>query len=146
MRCLSGTSAAYALLAQLGKTDARYAEAATKILARMADKIQVAPAAWASLTAYAALYGQPAEAKPEMALDSAAHVKAAAHGASHADHDEIVVTLTIDPSYHVNANPASADYLMPTVGHHPGRARRQDHLSRGRNLQAEILARGDFGL
>jgi uncharacterized protein YyaL (SSP411 family) len=35
----SGTSAAYALLAQLGKTDARYADAATKMLARMADKI-----------------------------------------------------------------------------------------------------------
>jgi uncharacterized protein len=111
----SGTSAAYALLAQLGNADARFAEAATKILARMADKIQVAPAAWASLTAYAALYGRPAEARPEAALDSAAHVKATAHGTSHADRDEILVTLTIDPSFHVNANPASADYLMPTV-------------------------------
>jgi hypothetical protein len=111
----SGTSAAYALLAQLGKTDARYAEAATRLLARMSDKIQSAPATWASLTAYAALYGQSGEAKPEAALDSAAHVKAAARGASHADHDEILVTLTIDPGYHLNANPASADYLMPTV-------------------------------
>jgi uncharacterized protein YyaL (SSP411 family) len=59
----AGTSAAYALLAQLGKADALYAEAATRILARMADKIQIAPAAWASLTAYAALYGAPAEAR-----------------------------------------------------------------------------------
>ena len=42
-------------------------------------------------------------------------MKVAAHGASHADHDEILVTLTIDPGYHLNANPASADYLMPTV-------------------------------
>jgi hypothetical protein len=116
----AGTSAAYALLAQLGKADALYAEAATKILARMTDKIQIAPAAWASLTAYAALYGAPAEAKPEIALDSAAHVKAAAHGASHADRDEIVVTLTIDPSYHLNANPASADYLVPTLVTIPG--------------------------
>jgi uncharacterized protein len=116
----SGTSAAYALLAQLGQTDARYAEAATKMLARLADKIQIAPAAWASLMAYAALYGRPAEARPEAALDSAAHVKATAHGTSHADRDEILVTLTIDPSYHVNANPASADYLMPTVVTVPG--------------------------
>jgi len=116
----AGTSAAYALLAQLGNADARYAEAATKMLARMTDKIQIAPAAWASLTAYAALYGAPAEAKPEIALDSAAHVTAAAHGASHADHDEILVTLTIDPSYHLNANPASADYLMPTLVTIPG--------------------------
>jgi hypothetical protein len=107
----SGTSAAYALLAQLGKTDARCSEAATKILARMADKIQTVPATWASLTAYAALYGQA----PEAALDSAAHVKASAKGAFLGDHDEILVTLTIDPTYHVNANPASVDYLIPTV-------------------------------
>jgi uncharacterized protein YyaL (SSP411 family) len=111
----SGTSAAYALLAQLGKTEPRYAEAATTMLARMADNIQSAPAAWASLTAYAAFYGQSAEARPDAALDSASHVKATAQGASLADHDEILVTLTIEPGYHLNANPASADYLMPTV-------------------------------
>jgi uncharacterized protein len=116
----SGTSAAYALLAQLGKTDARFAEAATRILARNADKVQLAPAAWASLTAYAALYGQSVEAKPGILLDSAAHVQATAHGASLADRDEIVVTLTIEPSYHVNANPASADYLIPTAVTVPG--------------------------
>jgi len=58
----SGTSAAYALLAQLGRTEPRYAEAASKMLTRMADKIQSAPAAWASLTAYAAFYGQSVEA------------------------------------------------------------------------------------
>jgi uncharacterized protein len=111
----SGTSAAYALLAQLGKTDVRYAEAATNMLASMTGKIQSAPAAWASLTAYAALYRQSVEAKAEAVLDSAAHVKAATQGASHADHDEILVTLTIDPGYHLNANPASIDYLIPTV-------------------------------
>jgi uncharacterized protein YyaL (SSP411 family) len=111
----SGTSAAYALLAQLGKTDARYAEGAAKLLARMADQIQSAPAAWASLTTYAVLYGQTVQAKAEAALNSAAHVKAAAQGASYADHDEILVTLMIDPGYHLNANPASIDYLMPTV-------------------------------
>jgi uncharacterized protein len=112
----SGTSAAYALLAQLGKTEPRYAEAATKVLARMADKIQSEPATWASLTTYAALYGPSAESNPRVtALDSAAHVNASAKAAYLGDHDEILVTLTIDPSYHVNANPASADYLMPTV-------------------------------
>jgi uncharacterized protein YyaL (SSP411 family) len=111
----SGTAAAFALLAQLGKTDARFAEAATKMLARMADKIQSSPAAWASLTAYAVLYGQPEEAETEVILDSAAHVKAAAQGMPHDDHDEILVTLTIEPGYHLNANPASFDYLVPTV-------------------------------
>jgi hypothetical protein len=60
------------------------------------------------------------EAKSEIVLDSAAHVKATAHGVSLADHDEIVVTLTIEPAYHVNANPASADYLIPTAVTIPG--------------------------
>src|SRR5215831_1186866 len=82
----SGTSAAYALLAQLGKTDPRYADPATKILARMADQIAAGPVNWASLTAYAALQGPSAEATPN-ALDSAAHVKATAKGASFDDHD-----------------------------------------------------------
>jgi hypothetical protein len=111
----SGTSAAYALLLQLGKTDSRFTDAATKILARMADKIMAEPGSWASLTAYAALYRQPAEAKPEAGLDSAAHVRVTVKGASLGDHDEILTTLTIDPGYHVNANPASLDYLVPTV-------------------------------
>ena len=116
----SGTSTAYALLADLGTTDPRDAETATKVLTRMADKVQTDPAAWASLTAYAAFFGQSAETKSEAGLDSAAHVKATAKGASHADHDEILVTLSIDPSYHVNANPASADYLEPTAVTLPG--------------------------
>jgi uncharacterized protein YyaL (SSP411 family) len=111
----SGTAAAYALLAKLDRADARYAKAATKLLARMADRVQSDPAAWTSLTANAAIYGQSAKAKPGAALDSAAHVKATAQGRSHSDHDEILVTLSIDPSYHVNANPASADYLIPTA-------------------------------
>jgi uncharacterized protein YyaL (SSP411 family) len=117
-----GTSAAYALLMQLGKTDQRFAEAAIKILARMADKVEFAPSAWASLTAYAASGGRYVEVKTVTALDSAAHVKATAHGTSLADHDEIEITLTIDPGYHINANPASADYLIPTAVTIPGAA------------------------
>jgi hypothetical protein len=116
----SGTSAAYALIVQLGETDSRFADAATKILARMAGKVSAAPGSWASLTAYAALYGQPWEAKREAGLDSAGHVSATVKGASLDDHDEILTTLTIDPGYHVNANPASLDYLIPTVITVPG--------------------------
>jgi uncharacterized protein len=111
----SGTSAAYALLTQLSKTEERFAEAATKLLARTAEKVELAPAAWASLAAAAALYASPFEATAGAALDSAAHVKATAHGASLAGQDEVIVTLTIDPGYHINANPASADYLIPTA-------------------------------
>ena len=31
------------------------------------------------------------------------------------DHDELRVTVVIDPGYHVNANPATFDYLIPTT-------------------------------
>ena len=47
-------------------------------------------------------------------------MKATAKGASLGDHDEILITLTIDPGYHVTANPASLDYLIPTVLTVPG--------------------------
>ena len=47
-------------------------------------------------------------------------MKATAKGASFDDHDEILVTLAIDPGYHVNANPASSDYLIPTTVTIPG--------------------------
>jgi uncharacterized protein len=138
----SGTSAAYALLAQLGKTDERFAEAAVKVLARMADRMAAAPANWASFTAYAALFGQSVQVKPEAALDSAAHVKAAAQGASHADHDDIIVTLSIDPSYHVNANPASADYLMPTVVTVPGAPDAKIAYPEGQIFKPKFLSEG----
>src|SRR5262249_38718187 len=73
----SGTSAAYALLARLGKAEPRYADLAAKILARMADEIEASPAAWASFTASAALFADPVKLGPSASvLDSAAHVKA----------------------------------------------------------------------
>ena len=31
-----------------------------------------------------------------------------------AEHDEITVTLQVDAGYHISANPASLDYLIPT--------------------------------
>jgi uncharacterized protein YyaL (SSP411 family) len=109
----SGTSAAYALLARLGATEPRYADLAMKILGRMASKIEASPQSWASFTASAAQFATTVQAAPAL-LDSAAHVKATARGQSASDHDEIVVTIAVDAGYHVNANPASFDYLIPT--------------------------------
>lgn len=40
------------------------------------------------------------------------HVHVTARQLGHAD--TILITLSIDPGYHVNANPASEDYLIPT--------------------------------
>jgi uncharacterized protein YyaL (SSP411 family) len=117
----SGTSAAYALLAHLGHTDPKLAEAATKIMAWVAPKLETAPAGWASFVARAAELQERGQAVAQQSiLDSAAHVKATARSESLPDHDEIVITLTIDPGYHINANPASADYLIPTTVKLPG--------------------------
>lgn len=117
----SGTSAAYALLVRLGKSEPHFAEAATKILARMAQKVESAPDSWPSFIASAALFSGAIEMAPSStALDSASHVKATAQRQPNGDHDEIVVTLTIDPGYHANANPASLDYLISTKVSIPG--------------------------
>jgi len=41
---------------------------------------------------------------------TADHVHIAAHKAG----NSLLITLRIDPGYHINANPASNDYLIPT--------------------------------
>jgi uncharacterized protein YyaL (SSP411 family) len=110
----SGTSAAFALLARLGGSEERFAQTASKILERMVSMIEAAPDRWASLVARAA--SVPFAPPPlSDSLDSAAHVKAAALRERHGDQDAVVVTLMIDPGYHINANPASLDYLVPTT-------------------------------
>jgi hypothetical protein len=45
---------------------------------------------------------------------TADHVRVTATALATGNHDEIVTTLTVDPGWHVNANPASFDYLIPT--------------------------------
>ena len=117
----SGTSAAYALLARLGGANPRDAEMASNIMGWLAPKLQASPEGWPSFVASAAALGAPlktaAQASP---LDSAAHVKATARNVSNATHDRLVVTLSIEPGYHVNTNPASLDYLIPTTVSVPG--------------------------
>jgi hypothetical protein len=45
---------------------------------------------------------------------SADHVHVVAAARDSADTDELMVTLRIDPGFHVNANPASYENLIPT--------------------------------
>lgn len=63
---------------------------------------------------FASIIAPPALAsradKGSDSLRTADHVHAIARRAD----DAILVTLRIDPGYHVNANPASNDYLIPT--------------------------------
>ena len=48
-------------------------------------------------------------------LNSADHVHIAGIDHVGGDGSEFVVTVVIDPEFHINANPASQDYLIPTT-------------------------------
>jgi len=139
----SGTSAAYALFAHLGQSKPRYSEAATKIMAWMAPKLEAGPESWPSFVASAARQGASiSPARPASQLDSAAHVKATAHAASGAGRDVITISLSIAPGYHLNANPASLDYLIPTTVKIPNAAEAKITYPKGLLFQPKFLPEG----
>ncbi|MBI2291960.1 MAG: DUF255 domain-containing protein [Betaproteobacteria bacterium] len=120
----SATSAAIALLARLGAATAneKYNRATSSIIARIGAKLAGNPGAWA--TAVAAL-NEPATAswfsasqsRPSQtvqSMDTASFIRAVAAARSTTDRDEIIVTVDIAKGYHINANPASFDFLIPT--------------------------------
>ena len=47
--------------------------------------------------------------------DTATHVRIVGAARVSGNEDRLVVTLRIDPGFHINANPASSDFLIPTV-------------------------------
>ena len=47
--------------------------------------------------------------------DTASHVHVVGAARISSDEDQLAVTLAIDPGFHINANPASSDFLIPTV-------------------------------
>ncbi|HEV8261138.1 MAG TPA: thioredoxin domain-containing protein [Burkholderiales bacterium] len=111
----SGTSAAVDLLLQLARSTgaARYADGARRIVGRLGHRIAVEPESWPALiTALNRSDFSPSLAKG--LSGTAAVVRVAAVARSGADQDEIMVTLHIEDGYHVNANPATYDYLMAT--------------------------------
>jgi len=128
----SGTSAAVGLLLHLAKTTGKteYAEAAGKIVRRLSGQLDNQPHAWSTLVVAAnaskfkpslAALGEavPDKAQPGGLPDfrppvTADHVTVNATVSAVADHYRIAVTLDIDRGYHVNANPASFPYLVPT--------------------------------
>jgi hypothetical protein len=139
----SATSSAYALLAHLGRTEPRYRESAIKIMAWMAPKLEASPGGWPSFVGSAAELGAPLGAAAQtQLLDSAAHVKATAHAKSDADHDQMVITLSIDSGYHVNANPASLDYLIPTTVKVPGNTQAKVAYPPGTAFKPKFLSEG----
>jgi uncharacterized protein YyaL (SSP411 family) len=124
----SGTSAAVELFARLhaatGQTT--YATAVRRILSNVGSTNRDHPQVWASAVVALNRYPLPesAETQPPTAhasaraqpaaLSTAGHVRASAEARSGIDHDDITVTLLVDNGYHINANPASFDYLIPT--------------------------------
>jgi hypothetical protein len=121
----SGTSAAIDLLLRLGSTPggAQYASLADRMLRYVARGVSDRPDGWGTLVAAVNLHGPgsapalagraPSGAGVD-AFSTAARVRATASTATTDDHDEIVTTIQVDEGWHVNANPASFDYLVPT--------------------------------
>jgi uncharacterized protein YyaL (SSP411 family) len=130
----SGTSAAIDLLLRLAAAtgDMRYNASAARIVRHLSGQFQDHPEVWPA--AVAALNLHPlknresaATADPRTPTAGAPSKRAAFHIPETADHvhasavlkagpndDEVIVTLKVDDGYHINANPASFDYLIPT--------------------------------
>jgi hypothetical protein len=131
----SGTSATVDLLLRVSAATgaARHAAVADRVIRYVGGAVQEHPALWGTLVAGVGRHGAPIEtrvasdaprgprsAPPGTGADRLAlpattdHVRVSATAATAGDHDEIVTTLQVDPGWHVNANPASFDYLIPT--------------------------------
>jgi hypothetical protein len=124
----SGNAVAYRVLGTLAaRTGAdRYEEAANRTTAAAAQLLQEAPSALSSTVAalaqgshtarprVAEKVGNEAPAPEESRLPkSADHVRASL-ARSEGTRDRLVVRLVIDEGWHVNANPASFPFLIPT--------------------------------
>ena len=124
----SGTSAAIELLARMHQVTGKqsYANAALRIVAPLSNRLQQNPGQWPGAVAALSRYPLPLSkpsAKPDTPSSvarsalpgTAEHVHAHGEIRQRGDHDELRVTVVIDPGYHVNANPATFDYLIPTT-------------------------------
>jgi uncharacterized protein YyaL (SSP411 family) len=111
----SGSSAAVDLLLQLARSTGatRHADAARRIVGRLGHRIAGEPESWPALiTALNRSDFSPSMSKGLSGTATVVRVSAVAKGG--ADQDEIVVTLHVEHGYHVNANPATYDYLIAT--------------------------------
>ncbi len=131
MEMPSGTSMAIDLLLRLHGTsaEARYLDAAPNAIRRLSGQFQDHPESWASAVMSLNRYPLPPISENATAANtgagtsasgdlrspiSADHVRVAASQMSIPDGDAIVVTIKVDDDFHINANPASFDFLIPT--------------------------------
>jgi len=124
-----GTSAALELLARLREAtgDSKYERAARQVLRTVAGSIDRSPGLWSSAVGSVSRYPllaesisvarpQPAQsARPQAATTTADVVHVRGNARHTGDHEAITVTVVVDKGYHVNANPATFDYLIPTT-------------------------------
>ena len=131
----SGTSTTIHLLLGLGAAtgNTRYTAAAMKVIRHLSRQLEQNPEAWSSAIIAVNLYSVVAKEgkRPpgdQVAVDTQSagtaasfhvpdttdHVHVTAAMNTRPDHDEITVTVRIDEGYHINANPASLDFLIPT--------------------------------
>jgi hypothetical protein len=130
----SGTSAATDLLLRLAAAtkDESYAAAVSRVLRHLSSQLHEHPENWPAAVAAANLH--PIQFETRLASNGGKAAATATGGKAStagfqvpdtADHvhvttaiapenDEIEITLRIDQGYHINANPASLDYLIPT--------------------------------
>src|SRR5258706_620002 len=113
----SGSSAAVDLLLRLERSTGttRYIDAARGIVDRLGHRLEDTPESWpALLLALEENDFVPSARVANGPLDTRAVVRVSAVVKAESDLDEVVVTLQIEDGYHVNANPASYDYLIAT--------------------------------
>ena len=143
----SGTSAAVVLLLQLGQITgkAKYADAGRNALAAVSARVARSPTAWPSLIAALpdGLSDQPvqvaARGRPPTIGKSADVVKVSAAIRDRAERRTLSVVVEIADGYHVNANPASLDYLIPTVVALEGQPNSKLHYPKPHSFQPTFV-------
>jgi uncharacterized protein YyaL (SSP411 family) len=128
----SGTSMAIDLLIRLHEASAerRYLDAVTRAITRLSSQFQDHPESWAASVAALNRHRLPLGSAGTTATNgppqtnatdgihvpvTADHVGATASAISVPDEDEVLVTIKVDDKFHINANPASFDFLIPTT-------------------------------
>jgi uncharacterized protein len=124
----SGTSVALDLLLRLGSAtgETRYDAAGARLVRHLSGEIGAQPEVWPTAIVTLTLHplktsevapvagGTRGAGKVFHMPETADHVRATAMLKAGPSDDEIIVTLQVDDGYHINANPASFDYLVPT--------------------------------
>ncbi len=155
----SGTSMAIDLLLRLHEACAerRYLEAITRATTRLSGQFQDHPESWAASVATLNRHRLPLSSASTTATNgppqtnatdgihvpvTADHVGATASARSAPDEDEVLVTIKVDDKFHINANPASFDFLIPTTVEFKGIKPKKVEYPKSTRFTAEFVREG----